>query len=182
LVNVDRAERLQEWAASYLAAWNRHDPEGIARYCTEDVVWNDPSLPAPAHGRAGARGFAEATFTAFPDFHVEAPEPALISAHGPRALGPYRITGTMLGPWEPSDVAPTGARIEVAGVDEWTFRGELMSRYTTYYDSLDMARQLGVIPPAGSGAERVMARLQHVQARFQRRRASHPRRIGSTRQ
>jgi steroid delta-isomerase-like uncharacterized protein len=162
---------LEEWAASYLAAWNGHDPEGIALLCTEDVVWIDPALAAPAHGRAGVRGFAEAMFTAFPDFHVEEPGPAFISTHGPCALGPYRLTGTMLGPWEPSNFAPTGARIEVAGIDEWTFRDELMSRYTTYYDSLDMARQLGVLPPAGGGAERAMARLQHVQARFLRRRA-----------
>jgi hypothetical protein len=46
-----------------------------------------------------------------------------------------------------------------------------MCRYRTYYDSLDMARQIGILPPAGSTAERAMARLQHLQARFQRRNA-----------
>jgi nuclear transport factor 2 (NTF2) superfamily protein len=44
LVNVALAPEidpkfLEEWAASYLAAWNGHDPEGIALLCTEDVVW-----------------------------------------------------------------------------------------------------------------------------------------------
>jgi hypothetical protein len=56
-------------------------------------------------------------------------------------------------------------------VDEWTFRGELMRHYRSYYDALDMSRQLGILPPAGSGAERIAARLQHLQARFQRRKA-----------
>ena len=46
-----------------------------------------------------------------------------------------------------------------------------MSHYRTYYDSLDMARQLGILPTVGSAGDRAMTRLQHVQARFQRRKA-----------
>jgi hypothetical protein len=46
-----------------------------------------------------------------------------------------------------------------------------MSRYQTYYDSLDMARQLGILPPVGSPPDRAMAAIQHLQARFQRRKS-----------
>jgi steroid delta-isomerase-like uncharacterized protein len=162
---------LDEWATSWLAAWNDHDPDEVARHCAESVVWEDPSLATPSHGRAGVRAFAAATFTAFPDFHVDEADPPVIIATAPRALSRYRLTGTMLGPWEASNFAPTGARIAVEGVDQWTFSGDLMSHYTTYYDSLDMGRQMGIIPPWGSAAERALARLQHVQARFQRRRS-----------
>jgi hypothetical protein len=82
------------------------------------------------------------------------------------------MTGTMLGRLDGPGFAPTGARIDVQGVDDWTFRDDLMCRCTSYYDSLGLARQLGILPPAGSGAERALARLQGIQARWQRRRAT----------
>ncbi|MGH2951238.1 MAG: ester cyclase [Solirubrobacterales bacterium] len=162
---------VEEWSRRYLDVWNSLEADGVAAMCTEDIVWHDPGLPEPAHGREGVRGFVRATASAFPDFHVEELEQPYISAQQPRALAPYRMTGTMLGPWDYANLAATGHRIEVLGVDEWTFRGELMSHYRTYYDSLDMARQLGVLPPPGSPADRAMGTLQHLQARFQRRKS-----------
>jgi ketosteroid isomerase-like protein len=161
---------VERWGREYLEAWNALDAGAVASLCTEDVVWNDPGLPSPAHGREGVREFVQATARAFPDFHVEELAPPAISETG-LVFGSYRMTGTMEGPWPPSNLAPTGARIDVLGVDEWTFRGELMCHYRTYYDSLEMARQLGVLPPAGGRADRAMARLQHLQARFQRGRS-----------
>ena len=161
---------IADWSQRYLDAWNAGDAAAIAAMCSEDVSWSDPGLPEGAHGRNGVRRFVEETFRAFPDFRVEEVAAPLLSESEPLALAPYRMTGTMRGPWEPLGLAATGARIEVRGVDEWRFRDGLMCRYATYYDSLDMARQLGVLPAAGSGAERLMARLQPLQARFQRRR------------
>jgi steroid delta-isomerase-like uncharacterized protein len=161
---------MQDWAARYLDAWNAGDAEAIAATCTEDVTWYDPALPETVHGRAAVRTFVEQTFRAFPDFHVDEATPPLLSATEPLALAPYRFTGTMKGAWEPLGIAPTGARVEVRGIDEYRFRDGQLFGYVTYYDSLDMARQLGVLPPAGSGADRLMSRLQPLQARFQRRR------------
>jgi steroid delta-isomerase-like uncharacterized protein len=168
---LDR-EFVQHWARAYLEAWNAHDGDAVAALCTEDVVWTDPSLAAPMRGRAAARSFVAATARTFPDFHVEESEPPLLSAAEPRALSRYTMSGTMLGDWEASNFAATGSRVSIAGVDVWTFRGELMCGYAGYYDSLDLARQLGVLPPAGSTAERLLARVQHMQARVQRRRAA----------
>lgn len=163
---------LEEWDAGYLRAWNDHDADAVARHCTEDVVWDDPSLAQPLHGHDGVRAFVEATTTAFPDFRVEELDPPVTVPGRSLVLSRYRLTGTMLGPWTPGNFAPTGARISIEGVDAWTFRGARMCAYTTHYDSVGMARQLGVMPPAGSSAERAMARLQHAQAWFQRRRAA----------
>jgi steroid delta-isomerase-like uncharacterized protein len=162
---------VEEWGKRYLNAWNSLDANSVAAMLTDDVVWHDPALSEPATGREGVRGFVRATARAFPDFHVEELGELYISAAEPRVLSRYRMTGTMLGAWGYADLAPTRRRIDVLGVDEWTFRGELMSHYRTYYDSLDMARQLGVLPPADSFAARAMARLQHLQARSQRRKA-----------
>jgi steroid delta-isomerase-like uncharacterized protein len=163
---------LEDWRARYVAAWITHDVEAIVSACTEDVVWDDPALPGTYHGHEGVRKFITATFRCFPDLQVEELEQLYVSATRPKVLAPYRLTGTMRGPWEPTDIAPTGRRISFEGIDEWEFRGERMCRYNTKYDLLDVARQMGVLPPQGSGADRLMTRLQHLQAYFQRRRAS----------
>ena len=121
-------------------------------------------------GTVGAIVFAEMTGRAFPDFHIDKTAPQCIVPGSPaRVLAPYRASGTMLGPMDL--FAPTGRKMSVAGVDQWTFRGELLRGYYTYYDTLDVTRQLGIMPASGSRAERVMARLQHAQAWVQRRAA-----------
>jgi steroid delta-isomerase-like uncharacterized protein len=160
---------VEEWGKRYLEAWNSLDADGVAALCTEEVTWSDPGYPEPLRGRDQVRAFVRATERAFPDFRVEELGRPHISAQEPIVLARYRMTGTMLGTWEYTNLAPTGRRIEVLGVDEWTFTRELLSGYRTYYDSLDMARQLGVLPPAGSRVDRAMARFQHLQARLQRR-------------
>jgi len=167
-VGIDPA-RLRGWADRFLDAWNALDAEAVAALCTEDVVWTDPSAPEPFAGRDGIRAFVRLTANAFPDLHITETAPPYSMAGSSTVLSPYRMTGTMLGP---TDVfAPTGQRVAVDGVDEWTFRGELLCGYRTYYDTIDAARQLGIMPAAGSRAERVMSRFQRVQARIQRRTA-----------
>ena len=162
---------VEDWNAQYTAAWNSGDGEGVATLCTEDISWRDAGLPAVVHGRDAVRQFVEDTFRAFPDFHVEELGAVLVSGSEPVALAPYRMTGTFTGPWAPLGTAPTGACISVEGVDEWRFRDGLMYGYRTYYDSIDMARQMGVLPPVDSRAQRLLAAFQPLQARFQRRRA-----------
>lgn len=167
LVRLDHAF-LAEWAAKFLEAWNALDPEAVASLCTQDIVWSDPSTPQPLKGCDGVREFVEMTAAALPDFHVHETAPPAHSPGTSRVLSPYRMTGTMLGPM--NAFAPTGRTIAVEGVDDWTFRDGLLCRYTSHYDALDVARQLGIMPAAGSRAERLMIRLQHAQARVQRRR------------
>lgn len=132
--------------------------------CTEDVRWSGPALPGAVHGHHGVRGSVAALFRAFPNVRIEAMEPPYISAENGKALSPYRFVGTMEGDWEPASIAATGAVVDFVGIDEWVFRGELLA----HYDTLDVARQLGLLPPIGSREDRILARLQHVRARFQR--------------
>jgi steroid delta-isomerase-like uncharacterized protein len=166
---------VEDWSKRYVQAWNALDADGVAELCTEDVVWNDPGLPETARGREAVRAFVRASARAFPDFHVEELGQPYMSVDEPRVLSRYRMTGTMLGPWDYTNLAATGRRIDVLGIDEWTFSGELLSHYQACYDSLDMARQLGILPPVGSAPDRAMAALQHLQARFQRRKGRGPR-------
>ncbi len=167
---VDR-EFAEDFAERYGEAWASRDPRRVAELCTEDVEWHDPGLREPLHGRAGVERFVAAAFRMASDFHVDETEPVYVSSVKPRILAPYRMSGTMTGPWEFVDFAPTGRRFVVEGIDSWLMRDGLIARYDTYYDSVDMSRQLGVLPPHGSPGDRAITRLQHVQARFQRRRS-----------
>ena len=169
--SLDRAF-VEDWLDRFLRAWNSHEPEAVVGLCTEDIVWSDPAMAEPLQGSDRARRFVESTVTAFPDFQVSDLRAPCLAPGEPRALVQYRMTGTMLGDWDELGFAATGARICVEGIDIYDFRGELLSGCRTLYDSLDTARQLGFLPTAGSHSDRVLARLQHVQARFQRRTAT----------
>jgi hypothetical protein len=59
--------------------------------------------------------------------------------------------------------------MRVEGVDQWTMRDGRIARYRAFYDMNDLARQLGIVPPPGSRAERGMVALQRLQARLGRR-------------
>ena len=165
---LDR-EFVADFARRYEEAWAAGDADRVAESCTEDVVWIDPALREPLHGRDGVRRFVIETVRMCPDFHVETIGGPCVVPGEPRVLTPYRMTGTATGPWPFLDMAPTGRSFEIEGVDSWEFRDGLIARYRTFYDGLDMSRQLGVIPPHGSLGDRAITRLQHVQARFQRR-------------
>lgn len=171
-------EFVTDFGARFLAAWNAHDAGAVAALCTEDVVFADPALAAPARGRDAVRDYVEGASRAFPDFELRLVGELMAAREEPMVLCRFEMTGTMLGDWERSGIAATGARIQLPGVDEWHFRDGMVARYATYYDSIAMARQLGVLPPAGSLMERSMARLQHVQARVQRRAAARARSAG----
>jgi steroid delta-isomerase-like uncharacterized protein len=161
---------VDQWADRYTAAWRQHDVKAILDLCQEDVSWDDPALPQPLKGHCAVRGFLEASFAAFPDFAARTTGTHLIAPDAPRVVSPFEIEGTMLGDWKLFGFAATGAHFRIAGWDEWVFGGERLVQVRTCYDTLGVARQLGLLPPAGSRMERQMARMQHVQAWFQRRR------------
>jgi steroid delta-isomerase-like uncharacterized protein len=166
--SLDR-EFVEGFARRYAEAWGSRDPDRLAELCTEDVVWSDPALREPLHGRDGVRRFVSESFRMAPDFSVDAIDVPYVSPVEPKVLLPYRMQGTMTGPWEFLDLAPTGRPFQIEGIDSWEMRDGLIARYDTFWDTASMSRQLGVLPEQGSGAERAFARIQHVQARFQRR-------------
>ena len=134
---VDRARR-------WLVGWNAHDVEGLVSMCTEAVVWDDPALPDTVYGHDGVRGFLRAIFKTFPDLRIEGTDGIFLTM-GPRALVPYRLTGTMRGDWEPRGLTATGRTVDYRGIDDWEFGDGRLCRYNTHYDSLEAARQLGLL-------------------------------------
>jgi predicted ester cyclase len=106
---------------------------------------------------------------AFPDLRFGEPDPPALAVTGDVVLWAWYMEGTHRGPIDPPGFAPTGRRMRVDGVDQWTMRDGRIARYRAFYDMNDVARQLGIVPAPGSRAERGMVALQRLQARLSRR-------------
>jgi hypothetical protein len=163
---------VDDWAQRFTEAWNRLDADAVAAMCVDDgLYWHDPTVPYPSRSRDDVRRFVVETGKAFPDFRLEWRAKPYLSRTEPTAFMPWRMTGTMRGTWSYSGLEATGGSIDLLGVDEITFRGELLAHCHSHFDRSEMARQLGVLPPIGSKGERVMTRIQNFRNRIKQRRA-----------
>jgi steroid delta-isomerase-like uncharacterized protein len=163
--NAAGAFELREFVARYMSAWNGCDAEALARLVCEDVVWEDPALAQPARGVGEVAHFMRFSCAAFPDLSFSEPEPPALAASGDIVLWGWRMQGTNRGEIDPPGFAPTGRRMDIEGIDRWVMRDGRIARYRAFYDSNELARQLGIVPARGSGGERAMVVLQRLQAR-----------------
>ena len=62
----------------------------------------------------------------------------------------------------------TVARIQFDGADFHEYRDGKVARLRIVFDMADISRQLGVLPPAGGGQERVLAKVANVRGKFSR--------------
>jgi ketosteroid isomerase-like protein len=83
-----------------------------------------------------------------------------------RAAVRWRATGTFNGTKPFEGLQPTGASVEMEGLDLLTIRdGKLVSN-EAYTNSMELARQLGALPPQGSAADRGMTGLFNLKTRL----------------
>lgn len=143
----------KDWVARYLAADNSHDLDRLLSLAADDVVYLNPRLPGGvAEGKAAVSAFLVSLWKAFPDLAFEAVGEPFVSIDGARLAYEWRGTGTFTGRLEASGVDPTGARIDVTGVDVIEFASGLISRIATVTDSQSLLRQIGAVPaPPESG-------------------------------
>ena len=145
---VDPAER----ARANFAALSRHDLSKADEWWGPDTV--DHFLPVGSlRGTQEIRSYFSGLFAAIPDFRLEVER---ITSDGPVATVQWRATGTFDGaPF--LGIEPTGRRIDLRGVDvmEWGDDGRLKEN-TIYYDGAEFARQVGLLPPRDSAADRAL--------------------------
>ncbi len=142
---------------------NRRDADALVAYWAEDIVEEFPV--GTFRGRDEVRRYFAETFAALPDFHIEAQR---IVGEGETVFVKWRITGTFSGAqWMGID--PTGSRVEVDGMDCYTFRDGLVVHNHVIYDSASFARQIGMLPTQGSAADRAMTKAFNAQVRLRKR-------------
>jgi steroid delta-isomerase-like uncharacterized protein len=161
-----------EFAGRWVGRWNAHDVEGILELVTDDITWEDPSIDGTARGLAAARRYIESLFRAFPDIAWAMPMGLFVSLEDHDELlrvgQPWTCHGTALGTIDPPGFAPTGKSFQLEGFDVWELRrGEdRLSGVVSYYDALEFARRIGLMPARASAGEQALVSLQRLRARI----------------
>jgi predicted ester cyclase len=94
-----------------------------------------------------------AMFRAIPDFTFAVLD---MVAYADKAAVRWRATGTFNGSGKFEGLAPTGASLDLEGCDLLTIVDGLITENRAYMNSMEMAQQMGALPPSGSVAERGM--------------------------
>lgn len=123
---------------AYFAAWNAHDGAAVAVAVAGTYV--DPTLPAPISG-SDLAAYVDGLCAAFPDLAFVA-EPLIVD--GETVVGRWRMTGTNDGAPLPGAPAPTGGRIDLAGLDVLTTRDGRVVDVVGYFDQKTFVEQLGL--------------------------------------
>jgi hydroxyacylglutathione hydrolase len=131
----------------YFAALSRRDLDAMAACWAPDGEEHIASQ-VDAVGPNGVRAYFSELFTAFPDFSLTVQTTV---AQDDKVAVHWNATANMTGPlW---GLEPTGAHIELEGIDLLTVRDDKIVRNDAVPDGMALARQIGLAPPAGSALE-----------------------------
>jgi glyoxylase-like metal-dependent hydrolase (beta-lactamase superfamily II)/predicted ester cyclase len=121
-------------------------------------------LDEPAPG--GVRRLIGEMLEAMPDMRFELLD---TTTEGERCAVRWRLTGTFAGPGRWNGIAPTGNRVVLEGIDLLRVCEGLIRSNDAYTDTMTLPREIGMMPPLRSPAERRMigafnakTRLTHV--------------------
>lgn len=142
----------EETVRAYFEALGHRDLDAIAALWHPDGVSRLYGL-AEMTGPEGVRGYFSGLFGSFPDFTIKVID--LITVDDKSTVR-WRATGTFSGDAKYEGLTPTGAPIELEGLDLITAHDGLLIDNRAYTNATVLARQLGAMPPAGSVAERAM--------------------------
>jgi steroid delta-isomerase-like uncharacterized protein len=148
---VTKRQAVEQHARSAFDALARRDAESIGAHWREDGV-NDIVPIGVLRGRREIVDFFRELFAAVPD--LETTVTRVIAAERQAAVE-WRMRGTFTGaPFQGID--PTGKPVDMRGFDLLEIEdGQIVSN-TAYYDGAAFARQVGMLPPDGSSADRAM--------------------------
>ena len=130
------------------AAMNAQAMDQYAATFTEDSVWEDDALPAPALGPAGAAQTMGVFYAAFPDLHFEV-ERAFTS--GDQGAVCWHVTATHQGAF--AGIPPTGRRIDYHACGIFQLREGKIAYVRTYVPTGVILQQLGVLPGGDQAQE-----------------------------
>jgi predicted ester cyclase len=145
------AKSVEEHVTSLFEAIGRRDVEALGEHWREDGV--DEIVPIGVlRGRSEIKDFFRGLFAAVPDLETS----VVRVVPGDRlAAVEWRMTGTFTG--EPfQGIDPTGKAVELRGLDLVEVEENEVVGITAYYDGAEFARQVGLMPPQDSSAERAL--------------------------
>jgi glyoxylase-like metal-dependent hydrolase (beta-lactamase superfamily II)/predicted ester cyclase len=149
-------------AKAYFDAVGRRDVDAMAecwRPGGREFIRGQVDTTAPD----GVRAFFSELFGAVPDFDLRVED---MVVEKDRAVVRWRATGTFGGDTAFGGVKPNGSRIELEGCDVLLITDGLIDRNDAFSDSMEFARQIGMMPPQGSGAERRLTGVFNARTRI----------------
>jgi steroid delta-isomerase-like uncharacterized protein len=130
----------------------RKDLDALEAMWHDDVIEDFVAI-ALVDGKAAARAFFSDLVTAIPDLVFRATR--VMGVDESTAVGEWHLEGTFDGgPF--LGVQPTGGHIMLRGIDVMEFDDGRLRHNTVYYDGLTFTRQMGLLPTAGSMADRAL--------------------------
>jgi hydroxyacylglutathione hydrolase len=149
--------------SDYFDAIARRDVEAMAALWAPDGEEHIAGL-VDTVGPNGVRAYFAEVFAAFPDFAIEVRSTV---TEGDRSAVHWTASATHLGSlW---GVAPTGARVDLEGIDMLRVRDGRIVRNDAVLESMSIARELGLLPPAGSPSEQRLFAAFNAKTRVERR-------------
>lgn len=148
---ITRRKAVEQTVRSYFEAMDNRDPNAMAAHWREDGV-EDIVAVGVLRGRDELREYFKSMFAGMPDARTTITR--LVAGEQSCAVE-FRIEATLEGaPF--MGIEPSGKHIEIRGMDLFELEdGKLVSN-TSYFDGTSIARQIGMLPADGSGADRAM--------------------------
>jgi steroid delta-isomerase-like uncharacterized protein len=105
-------------------------------------------------GKDALAAFGRELFAAFPDWTLEIEQ--TVDGGDRRVVVQWTASATFDGaPWQ--GIEPTGSKVTVRGIDVISLDQDgKVDHNTVYYDGMAFARQIGMLPRAGSTADRAV--------------------------
>ena len=150
---------------AFEALFDRRDLDAVRPMWKEESVDHFLALGVDARGPDQLVAFFGELHAAFPDFDVRIENIVEDDRH---AVVQWTGTGTFEGRFQ--GIEPTGRRVNVRGCDVFRFNEDgTLDRNTVYYDGAEFARQIGMLPPRDSFADRGMTGAFNAVTRLRRR-------------
>jgi steroid delta-isomerase-like uncharacterized protein len=160
---ITRRKAVEQRVRSYFEAMDRRDVQAMTAHWSEDGV--DDIVPVGVlRGHDDMREYYEGLFAAVPDARITITR--LIAGEQNCAVE-WRIEGTFDGAAY-MGIEPTGTHVEVRGFDLFELEDGDIASNTGYFDANSFARQIGMLPADGSGADRAMKSAFNAVTRVRR--------------
>ncbi|QYB00455.1 ester cyclase (plasmid) [Rhodococcus sp. USK10] len=137
--------QLVQWAFDRI---NAQDVESLRNFFwTADSTVHFPT--GTCHGSTEIAAYFDQVFAAVTDFAFEM---VSIAESGNDVLAHWHLTGRHVGTFV--GIAATGRRIDFEGFDHFVIEDKKVVTNTVRYDQMEFARQIKLLPPDGSIADR----------------------------
>ena len=148
---ITKRKAVESHIRNHFEAIANHDLQAVAAGWREDGV--EELVPTGVlRGREVIiRNLAD-MFAAAPDMETTVTN---LIAGDKQAAAEWRMQGTFNGAAY-QGIEPTGKPIEIRGFELFELEDGLIASTTVYYDGMTFGRQIGMLPPLDSGAERAM--------------------------